>query len=145
MAIRAVVTRGYGNGTFIGTIKDVVLRGYSFVGAVAGWYPEQKRRIARYYFEGIPFNSLREMNLYIASLAEEIEKPRPNIKKIIRKFARQKFVKIVVQETSFSKWQARQYIEKAVERAIAKQVEEKIKKLMKKRKETELLLIASLY
>jgi hypothetical protein len=29
MAIRTVVTRGYGNGTFNGTIKDVTLRGYS--------------------------------------------------------------------------------------------------------------------
>lgn len=29
MAIRTVVTRGYGNGTFNGTITDVVLRGYS--------------------------------------------------------------------------------------------------------------------
>ena len=28
MAIRTVVTRGYGNGTFNGTIADVVLRGY---------------------------------------------------------------------------------------------------------------------
>jgi hypothetical protein len=29
MAIRAVVTRGFGNGTFSGTIADLVLRGYS--------------------------------------------------------------------------------------------------------------------
>lgn len=29
MAIRSIVTRGFGNGTFNGTIKDVVLRGYS--------------------------------------------------------------------------------------------------------------------
>lgn len=28
MAIRDVVTRGYGNGVFNGTITDVVLRGY---------------------------------------------------------------------------------------------------------------------
>jgi len=28
VAIRTVVTRGYGNGTFNGTIADVVLRGY---------------------------------------------------------------------------------------------------------------------
>ena len=28
MAIRTVVTRGYGNGTFDGTIADVVRRGY---------------------------------------------------------------------------------------------------------------------
>lgn len=35
MAIRLVVTRGYGNGTFNGTIKDVVLRGYTIGEAVA--------------------------------------------------------------------------------------------------------------
>ena len=29
MAIRALVTRGYGNGTFNGTIPLVVLRGYN--------------------------------------------------------------------------------------------------------------------
>lgn len=29
MSIRLVVTRGYGNGTFNGTIKDVVTRGYT--------------------------------------------------------------------------------------------------------------------
>ena len=29
MAIRTVVTRGYGNGTFNGTIALVVLRGYA--------------------------------------------------------------------------------------------------------------------
>jgi len=29
MAIRAVVTRGYGNGTFNGTITELALRGYS--------------------------------------------------------------------------------------------------------------------
>jgi hypothetical protein len=29
MAIRTVVTAGFGNGTFNGTIKDVTLRGYS--------------------------------------------------------------------------------------------------------------------
>ncbi len=29
MSIRLVVTAGYGNGTFNGTIKDVTLRGYS--------------------------------------------------------------------------------------------------------------------
>ena len=28
MSIRAIVTRGYGNGTFNGTIAEVVLRGY---------------------------------------------------------------------------------------------------------------------
>lgn len=35
MAIRTVVTRGYGNGTFNGTIKDVVLRGFSI--AIVVW------------------------------------------------------------------------------------------------------------
>jgi len=29
MSIRMVVTAGFGNGTFNGTIKDVTLRGYS--------------------------------------------------------------------------------------------------------------------
>lgn len=29
MSIRTVVTRGFGNGTFVGTIADVALRGYS--------------------------------------------------------------------------------------------------------------------
>ena len=28
MSIRHIVTRGYGNGTFAGTIADVVMRGY---------------------------------------------------------------------------------------------------------------------
>ncbi len=28
MSIRTIVTRGYGNGTFTGTIAEVVLRGY---------------------------------------------------------------------------------------------------------------------
>lgn len=30
MSIALVVTRGYGNGTYNGTIKDVTLRGYTF-------------------------------------------------------------------------------------------------------------------
>ena len=34
MAIRTVVTRGYGNGTFNGTIPLVVTRGYSIGAAV---------------------------------------------------------------------------------------------------------------
>ena len=41
MAIRTVVTRGYGNGTFNGTIGLVVLRGYissAFVAAVGGFF-----------------------------------------------------------------------------------------------------------
>lgn len=29
MSIALIITRGYGNGTFTGTIKDVVTRGYS--------------------------------------------------------------------------------------------------------------------
>jgi len=28
MSIRLIITRGYGNGTFSGTIKDLVTRGY---------------------------------------------------------------------------------------------------------------------
>lgn len=35
MAIRLVVTRGYGNGTFDGTIADVVRRGYGAAEASA--------------------------------------------------------------------------------------------------------------
>lgn len=35
MAIRTVVTRGYGNGTFDGTITLVVVRGYALGAAVA--------------------------------------------------------------------------------------------------------------
>ena len=34
MAIRTVVTAGFGNGTFNGTITDVVLRGYTIGEAV---------------------------------------------------------------------------------------------------------------
>lgn len=34
MSIRLVVTRGFGNGTFSGSIKDVVLRGYSIGAAL---------------------------------------------------------------------------------------------------------------
>ena len=34
MSIRMVVTAGYGNGTFNGTIKDVTLRGYSIGAAL---------------------------------------------------------------------------------------------------------------
>ena len=46
MAIRTVVTRGYGNGTFDGTIALVVVRGYA-VGAVtaAGWPEDGRRRV----------------------------------------------------------------------------------------------------
>lgn len=29
MAIKTIITRGYGNGTFSGSIKDVVTKGYS--------------------------------------------------------------------------------------------------------------------
>jgi len=35
MSIRLVVTRGYGNGTFLGSIKDVTTRGY-IGAAIAG-------------------------------------------------------------------------------------------------------------
>ena len=38
MAIRTVVTRGYGNGVFNGTVANVVLRGYSIGdGALGSW------------------------------------------------------------------------------------------------------------
>ena len=36
MAIRTVVTRGYGNGTFNGTIALVVVRGYLGTGVTSG-------------------------------------------------------------------------------------------------------------
>ncbi|GMQ92420.1 MAG: hypothetical protein BMS9Abin11_1749 [Gammaproteobacteria bacterium] len=29
MAIKTVVTAGFGNGTFLGTVKDIVLRGFT--------------------------------------------------------------------------------------------------------------------
>lgn len=48
MAIRTVVTRGYGNGTFNGTIKEVILKGYSvspLVGFVAAWARHANRLI----------------------------------------------------------------------------------------------------
>lgn len=35
MSIRLIVTRGFGNGTFLGTIKDVVTRGYSIGADIA--------------------------------------------------------------------------------------------------------------
>ena len=38
MAIRTVVTMGFGNGTFNGTIKDVVTMGYTISEAVARWF-----------------------------------------------------------------------------------------------------------
>ena len=38
MALKTVVTRGYGNGTFNGTIKDVVLRGYEIGVSLGGTY-----------------------------------------------------------------------------------------------------------
>lgn len=36
MSIRKVVTRGFGNGTFAGTIADVVRRGYTAAAVAAG-------------------------------------------------------------------------------------------------------------
>jgi len=35
MAIRTIITAGYGNGTFNGTIKDVTLRGYTIGAALS--------------------------------------------------------------------------------------------------------------
>ena len=37
MSIALIVTRGFGNGTLIGTIKDVVTRGYSIGSAIIPW------------------------------------------------------------------------------------------------------------
>lgn len=51
MAIRTVVTRGYGNGTFNGTIALVVSRGYTLgavAAAVTGGFPAPKKRKRRY-------------------------------------------------------------------------------------------------
>lgn len=42
MSIRLIVTRGYGNGTFSGTIKDVVTRGYTIGPALI--LPASRRR-----------------------------------------------------------------------------------------------------
>lgn len=36
MAIRTVVTRGFGNGTFTGTVALVVVRGYAAAAAAGG-------------------------------------------------------------------------------------------------------------
>ena len=47
MAIRTVVMRGYGNGTFLGTIALAVTRGFlaaADVGAAVGEYMWLKRR-----------------------------------------------------------------------------------------------------
>ena len=35
MAVRTLITRGYGNGTFNGTIAEMVLRGYTFAAAAS--------------------------------------------------------------------------------------------------------------
>lgn len=37
MAIRTIVTRGFGNGTFNGTITDVTLKGYSIGEALSNF------------------------------------------------------------------------------------------------------------
>ncbi len=37
MSIALIVTRGYGNGTLTGTIKDVVIRGYTIGAAEVGF------------------------------------------------------------------------------------------------------------
>lgn len=41
MAIRLVVSRGFGNGTYNGTIADVATRGYT-IGAAVTEFPYQK-------------------------------------------------------------------------------------------------------
>jgi len=54
MAIRAVVSRGFGNGTFDGTIALIATRGYLPGVAAVGWWPielEKKRRQRRLYAE----------------------------------------------------------------------------------------------
>lgn len=43
MAIRTVVTRGYGNGTFDGTIGLVVVRGYSAAAAITAGTRRQRQ------------------------------------------------------------------------------------------------------
>lgn len=43
MAIRLVVTRGYGNGTFDGTIADAVRRGYGGAAASTGGTRRQRQ------------------------------------------------------------------------------------------------------
>ena len=53
MAIRNIVTRGYGNGTFNGTIAEVVARGYINTGAVANTLIEQAGSIGRFIFSRI--------------------------------------------------------------------------------------------
>lgn len=56
MAIRLVVTRGFGNGTFNGTIKDVVRRGYeqeAVAPSTAGYnYLLMRRRARRHQGPG---------------------------------------------------------------------------------------------
>jgi len=55
MSIALVVTRGYGNGTLTGSIKDVTLRGYSIGAAVAvteesftgGFFFDYERELAK--------------------------------------------------------------------------------------------------
>lgn len=47
MPIRVVVTRGYGNGTFSGTVAFVVRRGYGIAAAVAGMFGILMRRRKR--------------------------------------------------------------------------------------------------
>ena len=51
MAIRTVVTRGYGNGTFNGIIEEVVLRGYDTNPVVAD--VEQLQTPLRWPFNGV--------------------------------------------------------------------------------------------
>lgn len=80
MAIRTVVTKGYGNGTFAGTITDVVLRGYAVGEAIAeveeifsgGYFPEvyKYRPRVRYKFKD-------EKQRKAAKIVEEIIEAAP--------------------------------------------------------------------
>lgn len=47
MAIRTVVTRGFGNGTFNGTIAEVVTRGYQISDVVITQLPGAVKRPSR--------------------------------------------------------------------------------------------------
>ena len=48
MAIRTIFTKGYGNGTFNGTIKEVVTKGYTIGEAQAGQNFTKKQKGSGY-------------------------------------------------------------------------------------------------